>query len=141
MKKGTGDIMERKERLNKLGIEAVKLLKEFREEACMLGENPIEEIYLNDTNDIVLINNINEVLEYSLSEVSYLIEDGVDGFNCCGKRFKEGIELALSEAKYEYGKLDKIEFSKYIGSIIYAQYRCQTIYDRLIQIELETRSL
>ena len=134
--------MNRAEKLKKLGVETVKLIKEFREEACMLGENPLEDVYLDETNDIVIIENASkEIVEYSLSEISYIFADGLDGFNSCGNKFNEGLDLAMSEAEYEYDRLTKSDFANYIGSIIYAQYRCEEIYRRIIEIEKETRSL
>ena len=77
--------MNRAEKLKKLGVETVKLIKEFREEACMLGENPLEDVYLDETNDIVIIENASkEIVEYSLSEM--------------GEKM-----LPLLEEMYEYG--------------------------------------
>ena len=82
--------MNRAEKLKKLGVETVKLIKEFRQEACMLGENPLEDVYLDETNDIVIIENASkEIVEYSLSEISYIFADGLDGFNSCGNKFNE----------------------------------------------------
>ena len=134
--------MERAEVLRKLADEAVNLIKEFREEACVLGENPLCDVLVNESNDIVIFENgIKEPIEYSLSEISYIFEDDIEGFNNCGSNFNEGIELALREARLEYDKLNKEEFSNYIGRIIYAQLICEEIYNSLLEIESITRSL
>lgn len=134
--------MERADILKNLANEVVTLIREFREESCVLGENPLCDVLVNDTNDIVIFENgIKEPVEYSLSEISYIFKDGIDGFNSCGKKFNEGLELAIREAKLEYGRLSKVDFSTYIGSVIYAQFRCEEIYNRIIAIEKETREL
>ena len=134
--------MERAEKLRMLADEVVKLIKEFREEACVLGENPLCDVFVNDSNDIVIFENgIKEPVEYSLSEIGYIFEDDIEGFNNCGKKFKDGLDLAMREATLEYCRLSKEEFSNYIGRVIYAQFRCEEIYNRILQIELETREL
>lgn len=139
--KGDGE-MERAEKLRKLADEVVKLIKEFREEACVLGENPLCDVLVNDSNDIVIFENgIKEPVEYSLSEIGYIFEDDIEGFDNCGKKFNEGLELAIREARLEYGRLSKDEFSNYIGRVIYAQFRCEEIYNRILEIEAETRAL
>ena len=106
----------------------------------IICEKDIELV--NESNDIVIFENgIKEPIEYSLSEISYIFEDDIEGFNNCGSNFNEGIELALREARLEYDKLNKEEFSNYIGRFIYAQFRCEEIYNSLLELESITRSL
>lgn len=134
--------MERTEILTNLANEAVSLIKEFREEAYVLGGNPLYNIEVNDSNDIVIFEDkTKEPIEYSLSEISYIFEDEIEGFNNYHGKLNDGIELAIRDAKLEYTKLSKNDFSNYIGKLIYANFRCDEIYNRLLEIEKETRKL
>ena len=100
--------MERTEILTNLANEAVSLIKEFREEAYVLGGNPLYNIEVNDSNDIVIFEDkTKEPIEYSLSEISYIFEDEIEGFNNYHGKLNDGIELAIRDAKLEYTKLSK----------------------------------
>ena len=134
--------MERTEILTNLANEAVSLIKEFREEAYVLGGNPLYNIEVNDSNDIVIFEDkTKEPIEYSLSEISYIFKDEINGFNNYDGKLNDGIELVIRDAKSEYTKLSKNDFSNYIGKLIYANLRCDEIYNRLVEIEKETREL
>lgn len=134
--------MERTQILTNLANEAVNLIKEFREEADVLGGHPLYNIKVNDSNDIVIFEDkTKEPIEYSLSEISYIFEDEIEGFNNYHGKLNDGIELAIRDTKLEYTKLSKNDFSNYIGKLIYANFRCDEIYNRLVEIEKETRKL
>lgn len=61
------------------------------------------DVLVNDSNDILIFGNgIKESVECSLSEIGYIFEDNIEGFNNCGKKFNEGLELAIREARFEY---------------------------------------
>lgn len=65
----------------------------------------------------------------------------MDGWEPCSPGFYEAISLAEDDFKYDFPKYTKEEFKEYVGSIKYAEYRCEAIYERLKEIDKEAEEL
>ena len=62
--------MNRLEKLMKLANEAVELIKEFREEAEILGTNPLRAISIKADGEIIEVDDDFEgIKEYSINKI------------------------------------------------------------------------
>lgn len=130
--------MSNLEKQMKLAEEAVELIKEFREEASILGTNPLKEIKIKENGRIIEVDDEDDgIVEYELSEISSIFSIEMEGWGPCGPGFYEAISLAESDFKYDFKKYTKKEFKEYVGSIKYTEYRCEAIYERLKEIQKE----
>ena len=134
--------MSKLEKIMKLANEAVELIKEFREEAAILGCNPLKSVTIQEDGEIIEVDDEFEgVKEYSLTDISSVFTIEMRGWGPCSAGFYEGIELSLSELEYDFKKYSKEEFKEYVGSLKYAEYRCEQIYKRLEEIGEEASRL
>ena len=63
--------MSKLEKRMKLANEAVELIKEFREEAGILGHNPLKSVTIKEDGEIIEVDDeFDGVIEYSLTEIS-----------------------------------------------------------------------
>ena len=125
-----------------LAKEAVELIKEFREEAAMLGCNPLKSVTIQEDGEIIEVDDEFEgIKEYSLTDISSVFTVEMRGWGPCSAGFYEEIELRLSELEYDFKKYSKEEFKEYVGSLKYVEYRCEEIYHRLEEIEKEALEL
>ena len=130
------------ERKMELAKEAVELIKEFGEEASIVGDNPIKSIEIKEDGSIIEIDHEYEGLEeYKLSEISSIFLSEMRGWGPCPAGFYEAISLAENDLEDDFKNLSKTEFKEYVGNLKYAEYRCEEIYIRLEAIEKEAKEL
>ena len=133
--------MENK-RFNELAKEAVELIKEFREEAAILGTNPLRAISIKNDGEIIEVDDeFDGIIEYSLIEISSIFLTEMRGWGPCSAGFYEAMDLALDDLEDDFNKYSKEEFKEYAGSLKYAEYRCEQIYKRLEEIGEEASRL
>ena len=125
-----------------LAKEAVELIKEFGEEASIVGDNPIKSIEIKEDGSIIEIDHEYDGLEeYQLSKISSIFLSEMRGWGPCSAGFYEAISLAEDDLEDEFKSLSKTEFKEYVGNLKYAEYRCEEIYIRLEAIEKEAKEL
>ena len=126
------------EKQMKLANEAVELIKEFREEAAILGTNPLKAISIKENGEVIEVDDEFEgIKEYSLSEISSIFQAEMRGWGPCSAGFYEAISLAEADLEYDFKRYSKEEFTEYAGNLKYAEFRCEAIYERLEEIEKE----
>ena len=134
--------MNRLEKLMKLANEAVELIKEFREEAAILGTNPLRAISIKSDGEIIEVDDEFEgVKDYSIYKISSIFELEMRGYGPCTAGFYEAVSLAEADLEYDFKRYSKEEFKEYVGNLKYAEYRCEAIYERLEEIEKEAEEL
>ena len=134
--------MSKLEKIMKLANEAVELIKEFREEAAILGCNSLKSVTIQEEGEIIEVDDEFEgIKEYSLTDISSVFTIEMRGWGPCPAGFYEGLELSLDDLDYKFKKLSKEEFKEYVGNLKYAEYRCEEIYKRLEEIEKEASAL
>ena len=134
--------MSKLEKRTKLANEAVKLIKEFREESAILGCNPLKSVTIQEEGEIIEVDDEFEgVKEYLLTDISSVFTLEMRGWGPCPAGFYEGMGLALDSLEYDFKKYSKEEFKEYAGNLKYAEYRCEEIYKRLEEIEKEASAL
>lgn len=134
--------MNRLDKLMKLANEAVELIKEFREEAEILGTNPLRVISIKANGEIIEVDDEFEgIKEYSLNKISSIFELEMRGYGPCTAGFYEAVSLAEADLEYDFKRYSKEEFKEYAGNLKYAEYRCEAIYERLEEIEKEVENL
>ena len=130
------------ERKMELAKEAVELIKEFGEEASIVGDNPIKSIEIKEDGSIIEIDHEYDGLEeYQLSKISSIFLSEMRGWGPCSAGFYEAISLAEDGLEDKFKSLSKTEFKEYVGNLKYAEYRCEEIYIRLEDIEKEAKEL
>ena len=134
--------MNRLEKLMKLANEAVELIKEFREEAEILGTNPLRAISIKADGEIIEVDDDFEgIKEYSINKISSIFELEMRGYGPCTAGFYEAVSLAEADLEYDFIRYSMEEFKEYVGNLKYAEYRCEAIYERLEEIEKEAETL
>ena len=134
--------MNRLEKLMKLANEAVELIKEFREEAEILGTNPLRAISIKADGEIIEVDDDFEgIKEYTINKISSIFELEMRGYGPCTAGFYEAVSLAVADLEYDFKRYSKKEFKEYVGNLKYAEYRCEAIYERLEEIEKEAEEL
>ena len=130
------------ERKMELAKEAVELIKEFGEEASIVGDNPIKSIEIKENGAIIEVDDEYEgIKEYSLSKISSIFLSEMRGWGPCSAGFYEAISLAEDDLEDDFKSLSKTEFKEYVGNLKYAEYRCEEIYIRLEEVEKEAKEL
>ena len=105
--------MSKLEKIMKLANEAVELIKEFREEAAILGCNPLKSVTIQEDGEIIEVDDEFEgVKEYFLTDISSVFTVEMRGWGPCSSGFYEEIELRLSELEYDFKKYSKEEFKE-----------------------------
>ena len=126
------------EKQMKLANEAVQLIKEFREEAAILGTNPLKAISIKENGKVIEVDDEFEgVKEYSLNEISSIFGAEMRGGGPCTAGFYEAISLAEADLEYDFKRYSKEEFKEYAGNLKYAEFRCEEKYERLEEIQKE----
>ncbi len=134
--------MSKLEKRMKLANEAVELIKEFREEAGILGHNPLKSVTIQEDGETIEVDDeFDGVIEYSLTEISSVFSTEMRGWGPCSAGFYEAMDLALDDLEDVFKKFSKEEFKEYVGNLKYAEYRCEEIYKRLEEIEKEASAL
>lgn len=134
--------MSKLEKRMKLANEAVELIKEFREEAGILGHNPLKSVTIQEDGETIEVDDeFDGVIEYSLTEISSVFSTEMRGWGPCSAGFYEAMDLALDDLEDVFKKFSKEEFKEYVGNLKYAEYRCEEIYKRLEKIETEAEEL
>lgn len=136
--------MNKIEKRIKLANEAKDLITEFRKEESILGENVLKGISVSEDGSIIYVDDLYEGLEeYDLDCISSIFRAAIEGFGPCGPRFFEAIDMSIADIEYDYKnkKKSREEFINYVGSLYYAQYRCEEIYNRLKEIDEEAEEL
>ena len=134
--------MRKLEKRMKLANEAVELIKEFREEAGILGHNPLKSVTIQEDGEIIEVDDEFEgVEEYCLTDISSVFSTEMRGWGPCSAGFYEAMDLALDDLEDVFKKSSKEEFKEYVGNLKYAEYRCEEIYKRLEEIEEEASEL
>ena len=134
--------MSKLEKRMKLANEAVELIKEFREEAGILGHNPLKSVTIQEDGEIIEVDDEFEgVEEYCLTDISSVFSTEMRGWGPCSAGFYEAMDLALDDLEDVFKKFSKEEFKEYVGNLKYAEYRCEEIYKRLEEIEDEASEL
>lgn len=133
--------MSKLEKRMKLANEAVELIKEFREEAGILGHNPLKSVTIQEDGETIEVDDeFDGVIEYSLTEISSVFSTEMR-WGPCSAGFYEAMDLALDDLEDVFKKFSKEEFKEYVGNLKYAEYRCEEIYKRLEKIETEAEEL
>lgn len=134
--------MSKLEKRMKLANEAIELIKEFREEAGILGNNPLKSVSIKEDGEIIEVDDeFDGIIEYSLIEISSIFLTEMRGWGPCSAGFYEAMDLALDDLEDDFNKYTKEEFKEYAGSLKYAEYRCEQIYKRLEEIGEEASRL
>ena len=134
--------MNKLEKLMKLSNEAVDLIKEFREEAEILGTNPLRSISIKNGGEVIEVDDDFEgIKEYPINKISSIFELEMRGVGPCTAGFYEAVSLAEADLEYDFKRYSKEEFKEYVGNLKYAEYRCEAIYKRLEEIEKEVEEL
>lgn len=134
--------MSKLEKRMKLANESIELIKEFREEAGILGNNPLKSVSIKEEGEIIEIDDeFDGIIEYSLTEISSVFLTEMRGWGPCSAGFYEAMDLALDDLEDDFNKYSKEEFKEYAGSLKYAEYRCEQIYKRLEEIGEESLRL
>ena len=128
--------MNNNDKILKLAEEAKNLIIEFRNEASVLGENPLNDISISEDGfEITIDSNWTGVEEYSLFDISSALYDDME------HSFDECIETSIGFIYEHYVKKNRDDFINYAGQLYYAKYRCEEIYKRLQEIDDEASEL
>ena len=116
--------------------EVIILVKEIIENAVLLEGNFFQSIESSDDGSTLLLKDKNNnFLEYSLSEVSSIFSDEIQGLWEIEGNIFDYFEFGKERNNEKYNTLSKEEFINYIGRLYYLQYRCEEVYRRLRKIE------
>lgn len=116
--------------------EVIILVKEIIENAVLLEGNFFQSIESSDDGSTLLLKDKNNnFLEYSLSEVSSIFSDEIQGLWEIEGNIFDYFEFVKERNNEKYNTLSKEEFINYIGRLYYLQYRCEEVYRRLRKIE------
>lgn len=131
-----GVVMDRIFTKEELAGSAYNLINELLKDAEFLGEKFYKSIIIDDDNDIsVLDNNKKFQREYSLSEVSYLLSDSIDGFWETDKSFIEYVNYLEKKIEDKYCELNQYNFIEYCKSVYNLKYKTLNVYSKLKEIE------
>ena len=76
--------MSKLEKRMKLANEAIELIKEFREEAGILGNNPLKSVSIKEDGEIIEVDDeFDGIIEYSLIEISSIFLTEMRGWGPC----------------------------------------------------------
>lgn len=71
--------MDKLRTMKNLANEAVELLVEFKNKEYNLKSTTLKSISSNDTGNTIILEDVTgSTIEYSLSEIAYIFEDGLD---------------------------------------------------------------
>ena len=120
----------------KLAYDSKILLEEVIKEFRLFGEDLIQNITVNENGDTIIVETKSQQsIEYSLSEVSYILSDKVNGLWKSGKNIFDIIETKKLMSYEKYLKLYRDDFIEYIGRVEYLSYRIEEIHCELEKIE------
>lgn len=115
---------------------AYNIINELLKDAEFLGEKFYKSIIIDDDNDVsVLDNNKKFQREYSLSEVSYLLSDSIDGFWEVDKSFIEYVNYLENKIEDKYSELNQYNFIEYCKRVYNLKYKTLNVYSKLKEIE------
>lgn len=131
-----GVVMDRIFTKEELAGSAYNIINELLKDAEFLGEKFYKSIIIDDDNDIsVLDNNKKFQREYSLSEVSYLLSDSIDGFWEVDKSFIEYVNYLEKKIEDKYSELNQYNFIEYCKRVYNLKYKTLNVYSKLKEIE------
>ncbi|MBE6062937.1 MAG: hypothetical protein E7207_05100 [Clostridium butyricum] len=121
-----------------LAYKSVELIREIIQEVKFFGEDLLKDIRIDKSYKGVVIEDVSgSTLEYSLSEVSYILTDSISGLWKFGNSFEESIKSIENRKKVSFQKLDRNQFIEYAGKIDYIKFRFNKILEELRKIERE----
>lgn len=126
----------------KLAEEAVMLIKEFMEKVMPIYN---EEILINvemnvDEYDEMIISideRYDGKKDYMLFEISEAFDYYYSSEYTSSERLEEAFSLKMNELNMK--KMERNEYLKAMGDLCYSELRCHEIYDRLKEIEHESK--
>lgn len=122
-------------RVEKLAIEAVDLVNDIKKKAEFLGNDFIEGLKLNSCKDTILVKCKGKIVEYSLSEASYIFSDSVYEFWKNELSFFDMLKQEEENISQKYDDLGKEEFINYIDNLYDLKYTSNYVLKRLKEIE------
>lgn len=114
-----GDI----QKLKNISDKGIILINKFISDAKEVGGDFLKEVQQCENGDITLINNNDDVLEYGISEIGYIFNDGIKGFWDEREKFLNNVEWDIKNSYVHYQKLSKEEFINYVGKLHYIRNR------------------
>lgn len=123
-------------RETELAGKSINLISEIVEEAKFFGENLLKDIRISDSAKEIIIEDVNcSVIEYSLSEVSSVFTDSIEGLWKFGESFEDSINHICRKVYDNFGEFEKNEFIEYVGRAEYVKYRLAEIINLLRGVE------
>lgn len=111
----------------KIADSVCKVLNELLDAAQFLKGNFTKYIVLSSENEVVITDSRNKIYKrYSLSEVSYILEDRIDGM-------WEGDKCFMSYVRYLENKIE--ECYETLGQYGFLQY-CKKVYNLKAKTEI-----
>ncbi|MDO5516812.1 MAG: hypothetical protein Q4F66_04605 [Clostridium sp.] len=119
-----------------LANKSINLISEIVEEAEFFGENLLKNMRISSSAKEIVIEYMNKgTLEYSLSEVSNILTDSIEGLWKFGESFEDSINTICRRKNDNYGSIEKKEFIEYAGRAEYVKFRLEEILNILREIE------
>lgn len=119
-----------------LAVSVCEIVNELLKDAKFLGDKFSKSIRVDLENNIsVLDNNKNIQREYSLSEVSYLLSDRIDGFWESEESFIGYVNYLEKKIEDKYDILDQYNFIDYCKKVFNLKYKTIYVYNKLKDIE------
>lgn len=113
-----------------------EILNELLESAQFLGMNCDKKAIFDDESGIIILDNNGDFQrEYSLSEVSYILKDRVDGLWQSDKSFIEYVSYLEKKLEEKYENIDNYDFHIYCKKVYNLKYKTQIAYFKLKEIE------
>ncbi len=113
-----------------------EILNELLESAKFLGESFSKSIIFNEEDTIIILDSNKDFQrEYSLSEVSFILKDRVDGLWVSDKSLIEYVNYLEEKLEEKYESFDKYEFLAYCKKVYNLKYKTEIAYFKLREIE------
>lgn len=134
--------MQRDIVIKDLSKEVIDLFYDFMEIAREFGGYFLKEIKANEEGNTIYLTNLDNItIEYSISEVGYILSDNLNDF--WRKRdaflYKLGVERMFQYNTFKI--LNKDEFINYTGSINYVENKYEYLKQSLHRINKQVQAL
>ncbi|MDU1411421.1 MAG: hypothetical protein E6929_01290 [Clostridium sp.] len=134
--------MQRDIIIKDLSKEVIDLFYDFMEIAREFGGYFLKEIKANEEGNTIYLTNLDNItIEYSISEVGYILSDNLNHF--WRKRdaflYKLGVERMFQYNTFKV--LNKDEFINYTGSINYVENKYEYLKQSLHRINKQVQAL
>lgn len=125
-----------------LSKEAIKTINDFMSDISIIGGNFLKNVEsIENGHTIVLTNNFNEKLYYSLSEIGYIFLDNLDYFWEEKDYFFNKINNDNLNQYNLFENLSKEDFIRYVGTTYYIKEKYNSVIEKLYDIGLKTYEL